>query len=69
MGAESKVLTYSDVSAHNTSEDCWIIINGKVRIYFIYNISSGVYVFLDTKKIEPNIFLCNMMWNFQDKLK
>ncbi|KAK6122779.1 hypothetical protein DH2020_019707 [Rehmannia glutinosa] len=30
MGAESKLFTYSDVSAHNTSEDCWVIINGKV---------------------------------------
>ncbi|KAH6778143.1 hypothetical protein C2S52_006341 [Perilla frutescens var. hirtella] len=30
MGEESKVFTYSDVSAHRTSDDCWIIINGKV---------------------------------------
>ncbi|KAK6122823.1 hypothetical protein DH2020_043437 [Rehmannia glutinosa] len=30
MGGESKLFTYSEVSAHNTSEDCWVIINGKV---------------------------------------
>ncbi|KAI3459646.1 hypothetical protein Pfo_016309 [Paulownia fortunei] len=35
MGAESKVFTYSEVSAHNTYEDCWVIINGKV-----YNVTS-----------------------------
>ncbi|XP_057783629.1 cytochrome b5-like [Salvia miltiorrhiza] len=35
MGAESKVFTYSDVSAHKTSDDCWVIINGKV-----YNVTS-----------------------------
>ncbi|PIN11260.1 Cytochrome b5 [Handroanthus impetiginosus] len=35
MGSESKVFTYSEVSAHNTSEDCWVIINGKV-----YNVTS-----------------------------
>ncbi|KAK4425289.1 cytochrome, seed isoform [Sesamum alatum] len=29
MGAESKVFTHSQVSAHNTSEDCWVIINAK----------------------------------------
>ncbi|KAG6423029.1 hypothetical protein SASPL_113412 [Salvia splendens] len=35
MGVESKVFTYSDVSAHKTSDDCWVIINGKV-----YNVTS-----------------------------
>ncbi|KAL8486840.1 hypothetical protein ACS0TY_023045 [Phlomoides rotata] len=35
MGAESKIFTYSDVSAHNNPQDCWVIINGKV-----YNVTS-----------------------------
>ncbi|KAL0456772.1 UNVERIFIED_CONTAM: cytochrome [Sesamum latifolium] len=35
MGAESKVFTHSQVSAHNTSEDCWVIINAKV-----YNVTN-----------------------------
>ncbi|KAL1561626.1 cytochrome B5-like [Salvia divinorum] len=35
MGVESKVFTYSDVSAHKTSDDCWVIIHGKV-----YNVTS-----------------------------
>ncbi|KAG8369678.1 hypothetical protein BUALT_Bualt14G0038800 [Buddleja alternifolia] len=35
MGAESKVFSHSEVSAHNTPEDCWVIINAKV-----YNVTS-----------------------------
>ncbi|KAL0414092.1 UNVERIFIED_CONTAM: cytochrome, seed isoform [Sesamum radiatum] len=35
MGAENKVFTHSQVSAHNTSEDCWVIINAKV-----YNVTN-----------------------------
>ncbi|KAL7081372.1 hypothetical protein ACP275_14G036000 [Erythranthe tilingii] len=35
MGIESKMFSYSEVSAHNSSEDCWIIINSKV-----YNVTS-----------------------------
>ncbi|KAL0349157.1 UNVERIFIED_CONTAM: cytochrome, seed isoform [Sesamum angustifolium] len=35
MGAESNVFTHSQVSAHNTSEDCWVIINAKV-----YNVTN-----------------------------
>ncbi|KAH6770194.1 hypothetical protein C2S52_014997 [Perilla frutescens var. hirtella] len=30
MVASSKVFTHSEVSAHNTSQDCWLIINAKV---------------------------------------
>ncbi|KAH6809119.1 hypothetical protein C2S51_026902 [Perilla frutescens var. frutescens] len=30
MVASSKVFTHSEVSAHNTSQDCWLIINAQV---------------------------------------
>ncbi|XP_027119009.1 cytochrome b5, seed isoform-like [Coffea arabica] len=29
MGADDKVLGYDEVSLHNTSKDCWVIINAK----------------------------------------
>ncbi|XP_073054052.1 cytochrome b5-like [Primulina eburnea] len=35
MASASKLLSYSDVSVHNTSEDCWVIINSKV-----YNVTN-----------------------------
>ncbi|KAJ0989463.1 hypothetical protein J5N97_007819 [Dioscorea zingiberensis] len=30
MAGESKVFTLADVSNHNTAQDCWLIIDGKV---------------------------------------
>ncbi|ERN09073.1 hypothetical protein AMTRI_Chr06g197440 [Amborella trichopoda] len=30
MGADGKVFTLQDVSNHNTPQDCWLVINGKV---------------------------------------
>ncbi|GAB4830211.1 hypothetical protein Ancab_019853 [Ancistrocladus abbreviatus] len=30
MGGEKKVYTLADVSQHNTSKDCWLVIGGKV---------------------------------------
>ncbi|KAK1270433.1 hypothetical protein QJS04_geneDACA004448 [Acorus gramineus] len=30
MGGDAKMYTLGDVSKHSTSEDCWLIINGKV---------------------------------------
>ncbi|XP_073135306.1 cytochrome b5-like [Henckelia pumila] len=35
MASAGKLLGYSDVSVHNTSEDCWVIINFKV-----YNVTN-----------------------------
>ncbi|KAL9235658.1 hypothetical protein vseg_010400 [Gypsophila vaccaria] len=30
MGEETKVFTLADVSEHNSSKDCWLVIGGKV---------------------------------------
>lgn len=30
MGGESKVFTLAEVSKHNNSKDCWLVIDGKV---------------------------------------
>ncbi|XP_030454715.1 cytochrome b5-like [Syzygium oleosum] len=30
MGGESKVFTLAEVSEHNTTKDCWLVIEGKV---------------------------------------
>ncbi|KAL2932931.1 Cytochrome b5 [Bienertia sinuspersici] len=30
MGSEAKVFTLAEVSEHNSSKDCWLVINGKV---------------------------------------
>ncbi|XP_073284429.1 uncharacterized protein [Primulina huaijiensis] len=35
MASASKRLSYSEVSVHNNSEDCWVIINSKV-----YNVTN-----------------------------
>ncbi|CAI9778254.1 unnamed protein product [Fraxinus pennsylvanica] len=35
MGFDSKAFSYSHVSVHNTSKDCWIIINAKA-----YNVTN-----------------------------
>ncbi|XP_022847446.1 cytochrome b5, seed isoform-like isoform X2 [Olea europaea var. sylvestris] len=35
MGFDSKVISYSHVSVHNTPKDCWVIINAKA-----YNVTN-----------------------------
>lgn len=35
MVAGGKIFTFDEVSKHNQSNDCWIIMNGKVKL-FIY---------------------------------
>ncbi|RWV99417.1 hypothetical protein GW17_00037673 [Ensete ventricosum] len=35
MGSDRKVYTLAEVSAHNSVNDCWLVIDGKVRIHFI----------------------------------
>ncbi|KAL3506384.1 hypothetical protein ACH5RR_031766 [Cinchona calisaya] len=35
MGADNKVFSYDEVSLHNTSKDCWVIINAKA-----YNVTN-----------------------------
>lgn len=40
MGSDAKVYTLAEVSAHNTPQDCWLVVNGKVGIHLSYWIPS-----------------------------
>lgn len=37
MGGDAKVFAFEDVTVHNKSKDCWLIINGKVRSFIEFS--------------------------------
>ena len=40
MASDPKLHTFDEVAKHNKTEDCWLIISGKVRSFFSFYLIS-----------------------------
>ncbi|KAK3038750.1 hypothetical protein RJ639_027337, partial [Escallonia herrerae] len=47
MTSDGKVHIFEEVAKHNQKGDCWLIISGKVRFFYIYRYVYDVTPFLD----------------------
>ncbi|XP_039021444.1 cytochrome b5 reductase 4-like [Hibiscus syriacus] len=70
MGGEGKAYTSADVSQHNNTKDCWLVIGGKVYnvTKFLEDHPGGDEVLLSATGTTDVLFFLPFLYNLMSKL-